>query len=151
MSMEIGDPLPNFKLSDQDGNDFVSADYLGQGPMVIYFYPKNFTPGCTREACGFRDSFEDFTDLGARVIGISSDSLESHQRFANRYRLPFTLLSDSSNQVRRLFGVKKGLMGMLPGRETFIFDTDGNLLYRFDSIAADPHIRKALKILKKAV
>lgn len=149
MSLKIGDPLPEFSLKDQHGKDFSTTDVKGKGPLVIYFYPKNFTPGCNREACGFRDQYEEFTDLGAEVIGISSDSEKSHQRFAKRFRLPFTLLSDPNQKVKRLFGVKKGLLGMLPGRETFIFGKDGNLIFRFEAVSADPHIRKAIKILKK--
>ncbi|MEL6812804.1 MAG: peroxiredoxin [Bacteroidota bacterium] len=148
MELNIGDRIPEFTLKDQQGREFSSVDSLGS-PSVIYFYPKNFTPGCNREACGFRDSYEDFTDLGAKVIGISSDSEASHQKFAKRYRLPFTLLADSGGKVRGLFGVKKGLLGMLPGRETFVFDKDGKLTFKFSAIGADPHIKKALKHLKK--
>ncbi len=150
MSLEIGDLLPDFSLSDQNGEKFSSSELIGKTAVVIYFYPKNFTPGCNREACLFRDSFEDFTDMGAKVIGISSDSEASHKKFAKRFRLPFTLLSDSKNRVRRLFGVKKGLLGMLPGRETYVFNKNGELTLKFDAMGADPHIRKAIAHLKKS-
>ncbi|MBX2827128.1 MAG: peroxiredoxin [Flavobacteriaceae bacterium] len=147
--MEIGNKLPEFTLNDQDGNAVSSSEFLGKSALVIFFYPKNFTPGCVREACSFRDNFEDFTDLGAQVIGISSDSESSHKRFARHYKLPFTLLADTRNKVRRLFGVKKGLLGVLPGRETFIFNSQGQLLYKFAALGADPHIKKSLKFLQK--
>ena len=145
--MEIGKSVPQFELKDQNGDLFKSEDFAGKMPLVIYFYPKNFTPGCNREACGFRDHFEDFSDLGAKVIGISADSEASHKRFAKRFRLPFTLLSDGDNKVRRKFGVQSNLLGMLPGRETFIFDKEGKLTFRFKAMGADPHIKKALKHL----
>ena len=117
--MKLGDSLPEFNLKNQEGYHISSADLKGKDPLVIYFYPKNFTPGCNREACGFRDSFEEFSAKGAQVIGISADSVASHQKFASHYKLPFTLLSDSKNEVRKLFGVKSNLLGILPGRETF--------------------------------
>ncbi len=147
--MEIGDRLPEFTLKDQDGNIFKSQNVFGVA-TVIYFYPKNITPGCNREACGFRDSFEDFSEMGAKVIGISADNEISHQKFAKRYRLPFTLLADTRNKVRRLFGVKKGILGILPGRETFVFNEEGILTFKFSALGADPHIKKALTHLKKA-
>lgn len=147
--LEIGDSLPQFTLKDQHGNEFQSEDYRSGQALVIYFYPKNFTPGCTKEACSFRDSFEDFTDLGAKVVGISNDSEASHLKFANRYKLPFTLLADASKKVSRLFGVKKNMMGLLPGRETFVFDASGILTFKFSALGADPHIIKALLHLQK--
>ncbi len=149
MSLELGDTLPDFELNDQNGKAFISKEEIGKSPLIIYFYPKNFTPGCTREACSFRDNFEDFTDLGARVIGISGDDEKSHQKFATRYKLPFTLLADSNNKVRRKFGVKPNLLGILPGRETFVFSTEGTLTFKFKAMGADPHIQKALRHLRK--
>ncbi|MDC8004511.1 peroxiredoxin [Aureisphaera galaxeae] len=146
--MELGDKLPEFTLNDQEGNSVSSSDFEGNS-VVIFFYPKNFTPGCVREACSFRDSFEDFSDLGATVFGISADSESSHKRFAKHYRLPFTLLADTKNKVRRQFGVKKGLLGILPGRETFIFNKEGKLVYKFAAMGADPHIKNALTYLQK--
>ncbi|NND63868.1 MAG: peroxiredoxin [Flavobacteriaceae bacterium] len=150
MSLKIGDTLPEFTLTDQTGASFNSASVKGKTAVVIYFYPKNFTPGCNREACLFRDSYEDFTDMGVEVIGISSDSEESHRKFSKRYKLPFTLLSDSKNKVRRKFGVKKGILGLLPGRETFVFNKNGELTFKFEALGADPHIKKAIAHLKKS-
>ena len=143
--MKIGDSLPEFNLKNQEGHLISSADLKGRNPLVIYFYPKNFTPGCNREACGFRDSFEEFSAKGAQVIGISADCVASHQKFATHYKLPFTLLSDSKNEVRKLFGVKSNLLGILPGRETFVFNKEGNLTFKFKSMGADAHIVEALK------
>mgnify|MGYP000274142592 CR=1 FL=1 len=143
--MKLGDSLPEFNLKNQEGYLISSTDLKGKDPLVIYFYPKNFTPGCNREACGFRDSFEEFSAKGAQVIGISADSVASHQKFASYYKLPFILLSDSKNEVRKLFGVKSNLLGILPGRETFVFNKEGNLTFKFKSMGADAHIEKALK------
>jgi peroxiredoxin Q/BCP len=149
--MNENDKLKPFTAVDQNGASFDVSEYLGKKPLVIYFYPKDFTPGCTKEACSFRDRYEDFQELGAEVIGISGDSEESHKRFAKKHNLPFTLLSDKNGQLRKLFGVKKNVFGLLPGRETFIFDANGVLVLRFNSLNAEPHIRKALKTLKGMV
>lgn len=146
--MKENEKLKPFTATDQNGNTFDVTEYLEKKPLVIYFYPKDFTPGCTKEACSFRDRYEDFKELGAEVIGISGDSESSHKRFAKKYNLPFTLLSDQNGQLRKLFGVKKNLLGLIPGRETFIFDRNGKLVLRFNSLNAEPHIRKALKTLK---
>ena len=146
--MQIGDILKPFKAIDQDGNEFDMTQLIGQKPLVIYFYPKNFTPGCTKEACDFRDNNQDFVDLGAEVIGISADSEKSHHRFATKYKLPFTLITDANGTIRRQFGVKKSLLGLLPGRETFVFDKHGVLVHRHNSMDARSHIRKALKEVK---
>ncbi len=119
-------------------------------PLVIYFYPKNNTPGCTAEACSFRDSYEDFTTLGAMVIGISGDSVDSHKRVTKKRRLPFTLLSDSKREAEKAFGVKRNLFGLLPGRVTFIADQDGRIVDVFSSaIRPRAHITTALKSLMK--
>ncbi len=147
--MKENDKLKPFTATDQNGDKFDISEFLGKKPLVIYFYPKDFTPGCTKEACSFRDRYEDFQELGAEVIGISGDNESSHKRFAKKYNLPFTLLSDKNGQLRKLFGVKKNLLGLLSGRETFIFDADGKLVLRFNSLNAEPHIRKALKTLKQ--
>ena len=147
-NMELGDALPNFKLMDQNGAEFNTAKDLKNKACVIYFYPKNFTPGCTAEACSFRDNFQDFTDAGVQVIGISKDSQQSHEKFAKRYQLPFRLLADPKGQVARIFGVKSTLLGLLPGRETYVFSKEGVLVSSFKSLAADPHIRKSLKLIK---
>ncbi len=149
MGLKIGDPLPKFELKDQNGNNFRSSDFLGKKPVVIYFYPKDYTPGCTKQACDFRDSYEDFTDLGAEVVGISSDSANMHRKFASTYNLPFVLLSDPNKKARKLFGVENRLFNLLPGRETFVFDKQGKLSMVFNNMNASQHVKKALRALKE--
>lgn len=148
--LETGDRIPNFTLLDQDSNSVAISDYLGEGPLVIYFYPKDDTPGCTREACSFRDSYEAFTDAGATVFGVSSDSPAKHKRFAERYRLPFRLLADTDNEVRKAFGVKGDLFGLIPGRVTFIVDSEGVIQHVFDSQRrAEAHISESLEAIER--
>lgn len=146
--IKVGEKAPHFILSNKDGQPLDMATYIGKKPLVIYFYPKNFTPGCVAEACSFRDSFQDFEDAGAIVFGISSDSVASHERFAKRYKLPFSTLSDSGGKIRKLYGVKGDLLGLLPGRETFVIDREGIIKMRFNSMQASKHIEKALKLIK---
>ncbi|GGE00714.1 peroxiredoxin [Planktosalinus lacus] len=149
MSLNIGDKIPEFKLTDQNGKVFDINSVKGKNSLVIYFYPKNFTPGCTLEACSFRDSYEDFKELGAQVIGISADSKKSHERFAKKYHLLFTLLSDSNGAVKRKFRVKNNLFGLIPGRETFVVNKKGIVIFTFNSMNAERHIKEALKVLKQ--
>ncbi len=149
MSLTVGDTIPEFKLTDQNGEPFDIKSVKGKSNLVIYFYPKNFTPGCTKEACSFRDSYEDFKELGAEVIGISSDSKKSHNQFAKKHQLPFTLLSDSKGVVKRKFGVKNNLFGLIPGRETFVVNKEGIIIFTFNSMNAERHIKEALKVLKQ--
>jgi thioredoxin-dependent peroxiredoxin len=151
MTLQIGDKIPNFTAKDTHGNDFDSQNIVGQKPLVIYFYPKDNTPGCTAQACSFRDQYEDFTDLGAEVIGISSDSEKSHEKFVARYKLPFILLSDNDKKIRKLFGVPSGMLGLLPGRVTYVADKNGIIQLIFDSMMATKHIPKALEAIKKLV
>ena len=151
MALKVGDLIPNFKSKDTHGNDFDSQNYVGQKPLVIYFYPKDNTPGCTAQACSFRDQYEDFKDLGAEVIGISSDSENSHEKFASKYKLPFILLSDSDKKIRNLFGVPSGMLGLLPGRVTYVADKNGKIVMIFDSMMATKHIPKALEAVKSLV
>ncbi len=147
--LQIGDTLPNFTAIDSKGNNFESETLIGKQPVVIYFYPKDDTPGCTAQACSFRDQYEDFKNLGAEVIGISSDTIESHQKFAKRYKLPFILLSDFDKKLRKLFGVPSDLFGLLPGRVTYVIDKNGIVQLVFNSMSSKIHITKALAILKK--
>ena len=149
MALEVGDKIPNFSAKDSYGNDFESNSIIGKKPVVLYFYPKDNTPGCTAQACSFRDQYEDFKDLGAEVIGISSDSEVSHQKFTKQYNLPFMLLSDSDKKLRNLFGVKTNLFGLLPGRVTYVIDKNGIIQLVFDSLVSTNHIPKALNIIKK--
>ncbi|WP_396169858.1 peroxiredoxin [Flavobacterium sp.] len=149
MALKVGDTLPNFTAKDTNGTVFDSQNYIGKQSLVIYFYPKDNTPGCTAEACSFRDNYQDFKDLGAEVIGISADSVTSHLKFKSKFNLPFILLSDADKKLRKLFGVENSLI-FLPGRETFVADKNGVILMIFNSMSSKIHIEKALQILKKA-
>jgi peroxiredoxin Q/BCP len=150
MGIKVGDRIPDFKAIATNGNEFDIQEVLGKKPLVIYFYPKDNTPGCTAQACSFRDQYEDFKDLGAEVIGISSDGIASHQKFTKQYQLPFLLLSDQDKKIRNLFGVPSGLLGILPGRVTYVTDKRGVVILIFDnSLQVTKHISKALDVLKK--
>ena len=123
-------------------------DFHGKKNVVVYFYPKDFTRGCTAEACEFRDSYEEFKNLGAEVFGISADSLGSHDAFAREHKLPFILLSDPDGSVRRAYGVKKTL-GLFAGRVSFVIDKDGIVRHVFSSQSrATAHVDEALTVLK---
>lgn len=149
MTLKIGDKIPDFSAKDSEGNDFKSSSVVGKKPVVFYFYPKDNTPGCTAQACSFRDQYEDFKDLGAEVIGISSDSIDSHKKFAKQYKLPFILLSDNTKKIRNLFGVKPNLFGLIPGRVTYVVDREGVIQFVFDSVMATSHIPRALEMIQK--
>ena len=152
MSLKIGDKVPSFILKNQHGKNFNIDSLIGKKALVIFFYPKDFTPGCIKEVCSFRDQYEDFTDLGAEVIGISGDGESSHDKFAKKYELPFTLLSDENKKVRNLFGVKGSLMGLLPGRVTYVIDKSGNVQLIFkNQYGAEKHIEESLAILKEKI
>ncbi|GEP98628.1 peroxiredoxin [Chitinophaga cymbidii] len=143
-----GTKVPDFELKDQDGRNFKLSDALAKGPVVVYFYPKDDTPGCTKEACSFRDSFEQFKDEGVQVVGISADDVASHKKFAEKYKLPFTLLSDEDNKVRKLFGVPKTMM--MPGRVTYVLDKNGVVVHQFNSMTkAEQHVEEAIAAVKK--
>ncbi|HTY17273.1 MAG TPA: peroxiredoxin [Myxococcota bacterium] len=148
VGVAVGDRAPEFGLPDASGATVRLSDFRGKKAVVLYFYPKDDTPGCTKEACSFRDSYEDFTTAGAEVIGVSSDSGDSHRGFASKYKLPFTLLSDRGGEVRRKYGVPATL-GLLPGRVTFVIDRDGVVRHVFNSqLAATRHVREALDALR---
>ncbi|MCH8553933.1 MAG: peroxiredoxin [Schleiferiaceae bacterium] len=149
MKVAVGSQLPNFELQDQNGKLFSSKEITGKQPIVIYFYPKDNTSGCTAEACSFRDAFDDFKNLDALIVGISSDTVSSHAAFAKRYKLPFTLLADTKNTVRKQFGVPTNLFGLISGRVTYVFDTNGVCKHVFNSqINAKAHVTEALAALK---
>ena len=148
--IKIGSTIPEFTLPDQNGNIFNISSVLGKKNLVIYFYPKDDSPGCTAQACSFRDQFEVFMEADAVIIGISGQSVESHKEFAEKHRLSFTLLSDEDNKIRKLFGVKANLLGMVPGRVTFVADKTGKVIYIFNSQSqATKHVDEALRILKE--
>ena len=145
--IEAGAKAPAFTLTADDGSKVRLADQAGS-PVVLYFYPADDTPGCTAEACTFRDSHEEFVDAGAVVIGVSSDSIEKHVKFAEKHKLPFTLLSDGDGQARKIYGVKKS-MGILPGRVTYVIDPDGIVRKIFSSqLGAKKHHTEALATIK---
>jgi peroxiredoxin Q/BCP len=148
MALEEGDFVPDFSAKTQDGEVFNWLEYKGKS-IVIYFYPKDNTPGCTTQACGFRDEYQDFKDLGAEVIGVSGDSEASHERFAEKYRIPFVLLSDGEKKIRKLFGVPTNLFGLIPGRVTYVVDGNGVIRLVFDSMKAKDHIQKAKEMLQQ--
>ncbi len=145
--VEVGDRVPDFTLPNQDGAQVSLSSYLGKSALVLYFYPKDNTPGCTSEACSFRDSYEVFKDAGAEVIGVSADSSESHRKFATQHRLPFTLLSDRDGTVRKQMGVPS-TFGILPGRVTYVVDKEGIVRQLFASLSPDKHVSEALKTIQ---
>ncbi len=149
MGLQTGQTAPEFSLQDQTGSVVRLADYKGKKAVVLYFYPKDDTPGCTTEACTFRDSFVDFSDAGAEVLGVSGDSPASHKQFAAKHRLPFRLLSDEDDEARKAYGVSSTL-GLLPGRVTFVIDKQGVVRHVFSSqFRPKKHVEEALEILKQ--
>ena len=148
--IQKGSIIPTFALPDQNGNLFDIRSVLGKKNLVIYFYPKDDSPGCTKQACTFRDQFEVFREADAEIIGISSDDVESHKKFAETYRLTYTLLSDTEGKVRKLFDVPSDLFGLLPGRVTYIVNKQGIVIHTFDSqLQTEKHIEEALAALKQ--
>ena len=146
--VKVGDVAPDFTLSSQTGNMVSLKNFMGKNNIILYFYPKDNTPGCTTEACSFRDSYEGFKDAGADVIGVSSDTPESHQQFAKQHHLPFTLLSDIHGDTRKLYGVPT-TFGLMPGRVTYIIDKQGIVRHIFSSqFTPEKHITEALKTLQ---
>ena len=147
--LKEGDLLPGFSLKDQNDHEVNSHSWLGE-PVVIYFYPDDNTPICTAQACLFRNNYDEFQDLGVRVVGISHNNPKSHFKFASKHNLPFLLLSDKNDKIRKLFGVPKGFLGLTAGRVTYVFDREGKLNYIHNSfINAKEHVRAALDVLKK--
>jgi thioredoxin-dependent peroxiredoxin len=145
----VGDEAPDFALPSQTGENVRLSDFRNRAVVVLFFYPKDNTTGCTAEVCAFRDSYEVFTDAGAQVLGVSSDSVSSHEHFAGEHNLQFKLLSDSGAQVRRAYGVPS-TMGLLPGRVTYVIDRDGIVRHVFNSqINIGGHVDSALKMVKE--
>jgi len=148
-SIKVGDKAPDFTLPSQSGEEVRLSDRLGDRVVVLYFFPKDGTPGCTAEACAFRDSYEVFTEAGAEVIGVSSDSVEAHVEFAGQHKLPFTLLSDQGGQVRKSYGVPS-VLGLLPGRVTYVIDRQGTVRLTFNSMTRiSRHIDQALDMVRQ--
>jgi peroxiredoxin Q/BCP len=147
-SVTVGDKAPDFTLRDQTGRQVSLADFRGKKAVVLYFYPKDETAGCTKEACRFRDRYEDFVAAGAEVIGVSGDTAGTHKSFADHHRLPFTLLADEGNRLRQAYGVPATLW-ILPGRVTYVIDKSGVVRHVFGSqLQATRHIEEALGVIK---
>lgn len=149
MTVKVGDLAPDFTLPDSSGTPVHFKDLLAKGPVVLYFYPWDNTRGCTAEACSFRDAYEDFKEVGAEVVGVSSDSEASHQEFASKHGLPFVLLSDKGEKVRREYGVPKSLLGFVPGRVTYVIDRNGVVRHVFNQLRnASQHVSEAMDVLR---
>jgi peroxiredoxin Q/BCP len=142
-----GSLAPNFTLPSQSGKMVSLRDFLGKKPVILFFYPKDDTPGCTKEACAFRERHEDFRELNAEVIGISSDPVESHRSFAAKHELPFTLLSDEGGKVRKLYGASS-TFGLVPGRVTYVLDEEGVDRYISSQLGVEEHVEEALEALR---
>ena len=150
MEIKVGDNIPEIVLKNQEGDAFDLKTETEGKNVVLFFYPKDDTPGCTAQACSFRDQFEDFKDANAVVIGISGQSVESHKSFAEKHRLTYTLLSDEGNKIRKKFGVPTNFFGLLPGRVTYVIDKSGKVIYIFNSQSRiEEHITSTLEILNK--
>jgi peroxiredoxin Q/BCP len=149
MNVKVGDRAVDFTLKDQNGADVTLSTLWTHGPVVLFFYPKDFTTGCTAEVCSFRDQYEDFKAAGAAVVGISSQGTESKKAFADKHRLPFTLVADDGGRVREQYGVKANLFGLLDGRVTYVIDDQGIVRHVFNSqIQPVKHVAEALEVLK---
>ena len=149
LKVEVGNKAPDFTLLSQTGESVTLSQLFGKKNIVLYFYPKDESKGCTRQACEFRDKYEVYTDMGAEVIGVSSDDVKSHKTFADKYLLPFILLSDTKNKIRKLYGVTS-TFGFIPGRVTFIIDKKGIVRHIFSSqFQPKKHINDSLEALKK--
>jgi peroxiredoxin Q/BCP len=146
--VEVGSVAPDFTLPSQSGEMVRLRDFIGNKPVVLFFYPKDDTPGRTKQACTFRDEFESFRDLDAEVVGVSSDSVESHRSFVEKYSLPFTLLSDEGGKVRKLYEVPNTL-GLFPGRVTYVIDEEGVVRHIFSSqLGVEKHVEEAIEVLE---
>jgi peroxiredoxin Q/BCP len=149
MTLHVGDRAPDFTLPSSGGKPVTLSELYAAKTVVVFFYPKDDTPGCTVEACSFRDSYESFVTAGAEVVGISSDSVDSHGRFIDKHKLPMTMLSDEGGRVRALFGVKATL-GLFPGRATFVIDRKGIVRHVFVSqLRAGAHVGEALSVVRE--
>lgn len=148
MPLKIGQKVPDFVAKDTFGDTFDSINFLGQKPIVFYFYPKDNTTVCTQQACSFRDNYSEFKALGAEIIGVSGDTTKSHLRFSQKYELPFRLLSDNDKKIRNLFGVPTDFFGLIPGRVTYVVNKQGIVVEIIKSMKSSPHIKGALKAIQ---
>lgn len=147
MALNIGDNAPDFEAHTDSGASLKLSEVLKKGEVVLYFYPKDETPGCTAEACSFRDQWEDIRELGAEVIGVSSDSAEAHKKFKENHKLQFTLVSDQGKEIRKLYDVKGSI---LPPRTTFVISREGKIVHVYNSqMNAKHHVDEAIAALKR--
>jgi peroxiredoxin Q/BCP len=148
--IKIGDVCPEFRATNQNGEVFNILDLVGQKNAVIFFYPRDFTPGCTAEVCSFRDHYDEFSKLDCEVIGISGDTSKTHLAFHNRYQLNYHLLSDEKNSIRKQFKVPKNVFGLLPGRVTYVINKKGVIIGIHNALTkATGHISFAIDCLSK--
>ncbi|MBN2862985.1 MAG: peroxiredoxin [Bacteroidales bacterium] len=146
-AVQAGDMIPEFSLPDQNGNMVNITDFIGRKKLVIFFYPRDGSHNCTKEACYFRDLSQTFDEVNAVILGISGQSVSSHKKFAEQYRLDYLILSDEGNHIRKLFGVPSNLFGMLDGRVTYVTDQDGKIAHIFNSqLQPERHVDEALKV-----
>jgi len=144
MKLKIGDKAPDFKLKDETGTHRTLSEFAGK-KVVVYFYPKDDTPGCTKEACSLRDGYREIQERGIVILGISYDSPESHRKFKEKYNLPFHLLSDDSKEVSKAYGAHKGILQALtPLRMTFLIDEKGKIVHIFEKVNVSEHAREVL-------
>ncbi|WP_019242919.1 MULTISPECIES: thioredoxin-dependent thiol peroxidase [Bacillus] len=153
MTVEIGSNVANLPLPASDGNEVKLSDYIGKN-IVLYFYPKDMTPGCTTEACDFRDFYKDFSDVNAVIVGVSTDSINRHEKFVEKYQLPFVLLADENHQLAEMFNVWKlkknfGKEYMGIERSTFIIDKNGNVVKEWRKVKVKGHVEEALQYIKE--
>ncbi|EIE24468.1 alkyl hydroperoxide reductase/ thiol specific antioxidant/ Mal allergen [Coccomyxa subellipsoidea C-169] len=147
---KVGDKAPDFSLKDQSGKTVKLSSYQGifGKPVVLYFYPADASPGCTKQAKAFTDAIGEFKKAGATVVGVSGDDVESHQKFKSELGIPFQLLADEGNEVRKTYGVKKDLLGLLEGRQTYVIGKDGIVKLVFNNQwEPEKHVDEALKAL----
>jgi thioredoxin-dependent peroxiredoxin len=148
--MDIGTIAPDFALPSQSNDTVSLRELLGKGPVVVFFYPKDETAVCTKEACAFRDAYADLQAAGASVVGISSDDVASHQRFAAKHRLPYPILADSKGQVRRSWKVPRAMLGLVDGRSTYVLDASGTVRHSHDgAMQSQQHVDEALAAVKR--
>jgi thioredoxin-dependent peroxiredoxin len=150
-ALKVGNKCPLFTLKNQNGESIDIGERIGKQFLLIYFYPKDQTYGCTQQACSFRDAYDEFLNYNCKVFGVSSDSTSSHDRFSNKHNLNFDILSDEQDYVRNeLFGVPKNLFGLLKGRVTYLINKEGKICWVFNSqMNATKHISEAIEFLKQ--
>ena len=146
-AIQVGDMIPEFSLPDQNGNMVNIKDFIGEKKLVIFFYPRDGSHNCTKEACYFRDLSQTFDEVNALIFGVSGQSVSSHKKFAEQYRLDYPILSDEGNNIRKLFGVPSNFFGILDGRVTYVTDQVGKIVHIFNSqLQPERHVDEALKV-----